>query len=143
MAPKGCTQYYFGSNTGSVKTFNFDGNQHLANQHQAICIRREKGFCAACFHVENIATDFALSGPDDTTDKRLALNRPASCCHYGLNGLGSLGYDCAIILGAINKLASGGGNLFDRFCGRDKGLGKRNPMTVCSELLNCLTIHDN
>ncbi len=39
LAPQGCTQYFFGSDTGILKTYNFDGGLHLANQDQAICIR--------------------------------------------------------------------------------------------------------
>ena len=39
LAPEGCTQYYFGTNTDQVQTYNFDGGQHLANQNQNICVR--------------------------------------------------------------------------------------------------------
>ena len=41
LAPSGCTQYYFGSTTASVETYNFNGGngQHLANQRQQICVR--------------------------------------------------------------------------------------------------------
>ena len=39
LPPEGCTQYHFGSTTGSIKSFNFDGNLHLAQQNQNICIR--------------------------------------------------------------------------------------------------------
>ena len=38
----GCTQYYFGTTTGSFQTFNFGAattNLHLANQNQIVCIR--------------------------------------------------------------------------------------------------------
>ena len=43
LAPSGCTQYYFGSTTSSVQTYNFAGGQHLANQRQKICVRYTKG----------------------------------------------------------------------------------------------------
>ena len=38
LPPSGCTQYFYGSNTGNVQTFNYD-SQHLANQNQVICVR--------------------------------------------------------------------------------------------------------
>ena len=41
LAPQGCTQYYFGPDTDTVRSFNYNnGNgKHLANQDQQICIR--------------------------------------------------------------------------------------------------------
>lgn len=41
LAPVGCTQYFFGPEnlSGFVKSFNFDGGQHLAGQNQVICVR--------------------------------------------------------------------------------------------------------
>ena len=39
LAPVGCTQYFFGSLTNVVRSFNFDGKLHLANQNQNICVR--------------------------------------------------------------------------------------------------------
>ena len=39
LAPQGCTQYFFGSQSQTVKTFNFDGGLHLADQNQNICVR--------------------------------------------------------------------------------------------------------
>ena len=39
LAPKGCTQYHFGSTTGQVQTYNWDGGHHLAGQDQNICVR--------------------------------------------------------------------------------------------------------
>ena len=39
LAPKGCTQYHFGSTSGLVQTYNWDGGQHLADQDQNICVR--------------------------------------------------------------------------------------------------------
>ena len=39
LAPTGCTQYFYGSTTDSVQTYNFAGGQHLANQQQQICVR--------------------------------------------------------------------------------------------------------
>ena len=45
LAPTGCTQYYFGAQSDTVQTYNFDGGQHLASQNQNICVRRERGNC--------------------------------------------------------------------------------------------------
>ena len=40
LAPSGCTQYFFDvDGMGMLKTFNFDGGVHLADQNQKICIR--------------------------------------------------------------------------------------------------------
>ena len=40
LAPSGCTQWFFGSGaTNIVKSFNFDGSKHLADQTQTICVR--------------------------------------------------------------------------------------------------------
>lgn len=39
LAPAGCTQYFFGGNTGILKSFNYAGGAHLANQEQKICVR--------------------------------------------------------------------------------------------------------
>ena len=39
LAPEGCTQYYFGTNTNVVNSFNFYGGTHLADQNQNICVR--------------------------------------------------------------------------------------------------------
>ena len=39
LAPDGCHQYFYGETSDLVKTYNFDGGQHLASQDQNICIR--------------------------------------------------------------------------------------------------------
>ena len=39
LAPQGCLQWFFGNVTGTVRSFNFDGGRHLANQNQNICVR--------------------------------------------------------------------------------------------------------
>ena len=47
LAPQGCKQYLYGLNTQNVQTFNYNsGNgQHLADQDQTICIRKERTNC--------------------------------------------------------------------------------------------------
>ena len=61
LAPDGCEQYFFGSTTGSVESYNFAGGQHLANQDQNICIRRERGNCRICWTTAQMG-DFIVSG---------------------------------------------------------------------------------
>ncbi len=39
LAPDGCTQYFFGMTTDIIKTYNYDGGEHLANQNQNVCVR--------------------------------------------------------------------------------------------------------
>ena len=38
-APSGCTQYFYGSTTGTITSFNYANSVQLANQRQTICIR--------------------------------------------------------------------------------------------------------
>ena len=45
LAPSGCNQYFFGSSSGMVQSFNYDGGTHLADQNQNMCIRTERGNC--------------------------------------------------------------------------------------------------
>ncbi len=78
LAPDGCLQYYFGTTKGTVESFNFGGELHLANQNQNICIRyklllslesyflkilhfrRESNQCRICWsHADN---EFDISG---------------------------------------------------------------------------------
>ena len=61
LAPPGCTQYFYGSDTGSVQSYNFAGDYHLANQRQNICIRRESSQCRICYSTSTW-TDFQISG---------------------------------------------------------------------------------
>ena len=39
LAPDGCTQYFYGTSTDKIQTYNFDGGAHLADQDQNICMR--------------------------------------------------------------------------------------------------------
>ena len=65
LAPQGCTQYYYGSpSTGYLRTFNFDGGRHLADQYQTICVRRERGNCRVCYSAD-AAADFGTSAKSD------------------------------------------------------------------------------
>ena len=50
-APAGCTQFHLGDQ-GTIKTFNFEGVQYLANQNYNICIRSELDACYMVFQVD-------------------------------------------------------------------------------------------
>eukprot|EP00095_Tigriopus_kingsejongensis_P009430 maker-scaffold305_size215425-snap-gene-1.13 protein:Tk09430 transcript:maker-scaffold305_size215425-snap-gene-1.13-mRNA-1 annotation:"PREDICTED: uncharacterized protein LOC101744434" len=119
LAPPGCSQFIYGApaEAGIVETFNFVGGQHLANQNQNICIRREKNNCRLCFFAAT-GTDFAVSGAAGVPPA-LGVGSVANCCGYGADGAGILGFDCVTIPGARNKdnvLVS------PKICGRDNGL---------------------
>jgi hypothetical protein len=58
LPPVGCTQYFYGSGVASLQSHNYagaigtNGGIHLANQHQRVCIRRERGKCIGCFYTD-------------------------------------------------------------------------------------------
>jgi len=107
LAPAGCTQYFYGDDSGTVKTYNYAGGYHLANQNQVQCIRREKGNCKICYAAV-AETDFSVSG---AAAKNFAT---ADCCSYGEDGAG-FGYDCVIIDGL--SASTGKPLAFQNFCG--------------------------
>ena len=39
LAPSGCDQFFFGTTSGYVQTFNYQNTKHLASQSQDICFR--------------------------------------------------------------------------------------------------------
>jgi len=100
-APSGCTQYYYGSTTGTFSTYNFDQGVHLADQQQVICFRRELGYCRICWNADTI-TDVSLSGKGTKVVTKRASGMLA-CGSYGIKGTaGELGgYDAVLIPGAL------------------------------------------
>ena len=80
LPPLGCTQFYYGSVSGVVQSYNFDGGSHLADQTQTICVRRERGICRICWTTSN-PTDFAVSGAS-----KMGIDNQESCCRYGRDG---------------------------------------------------------
>ena len=64
-APPGCLQYHFGSDTGVIRSFNWNGGagRHLSNQNQLICIRREATRFRICYSQEggDVINDFLIS----------------------------------------------------------------------------------
>jgi len=128
LAPEGCTQYFF-SSTDTVQTFNYDGGLHLAEQDQNICVRRERGLCRVCWAAA-IATDFDVNASTGTT-----LTKGTKCCGYGTNGVGTKGFDCAIIPGASKNTVMSSLFAGDEFCGSvglSSTAGGGNMVTVCS-----------
>jgi len=121
LPPSGCTQYFFGSDTGTVSTYNYDGGFHLANQNQVQCIRREKGNCKICYAAVAY-NDFALSGG---TDFKFMTK---SCCSYGIDGVAGY-YDCVIIDGISSKSGKLLGKTVDNFCGL-AGLATKSTVVV-------------
>jgi hypothetical protein len=125
LAPKGCTQYSFGSTTGSVQSYNFQSGSgvQLANQNQVSCVRQERGSCRICWF-EAKTIDFATSGNGGMAGGRvpaqLGLFNPSVCCGYGSKGTAQQGYDCVSIpLAMKNTVANppSGRLLPSRFCG--------------------------
>ena len=136
MAPDGCTQYFFGSGTDTVKTFNFDGGHHLANQDQSICVRREANICRICWTTVTHITDFQLSG--DATGTNGMVIKTSGCCGYGMDGINSNGYDCVMIPSATKNTPSIAGTpddllLAHGICGGMFGTTSNTADTVCCE----------
>ncbi|XP_059097782.1 uncharacterized protein LOC131892064 [Tigriopus californicus] len=134
LAPDGCTQYYFGTTSDTVQTYNFAGGQHLANQDQSICIRRERGNCRICYATV-MESDFMTSG----MATKMAIAKPSSCCGYGTAGTGT-NFDCVIIPGALNPAMLSMQGMFSQFCGRSAGIqntistvGSMMSKTICTD----------
>merc|ERR1712223_2291455 len=89
-APDECTQYYTGSDSGTVSTYNYNNGNgyHLANQK--ICIRQERGNCRICWSTSAL-TDFQISGK-----QAMKQGKIDTCCGYGMDGKKS-NYDCVRI----------------------------------------------
>ncbi|XP_059081532.1 uncharacterized protein LOC131879276 [Tigriopus californicus] len=131
LAPDGCTQYFYGSNTGLLKTYNFDGEIHLANQEQKICVRQEAGNCKICYTTA-ADTDFSVSGQSDAL---MGFTKSSECCGYGNDGKGVNGYDCVVIPGALKQTAKEELIPGSQICGRkmvsaDEG---EDLKTICTD----------
>jgi len=105
LAPSGCTQYFYGEQSGQFKTFNWAGGEHLANQNQRICFRQEKGNTKICYTAATEA-DFSVSVAKDgkggvgyTGDSGDIEKYP--CCGYGKSGVASP--DCLQIPSAVTE----------------------------------------
>jgi len=126
LAPPGCTQYHYGSTTGTIQTYNFDNGQHLNNQRQQICIRNEAGMCRICYwHAAD--TDFGVSGAatavGGVATKTKGFTSDKGCCNMGAAGNLQNGPDCVIIPGAVKTISANfaastaSNNMLGQFCG--------------------------
>jgi len=130
LAPQGCTQYFYGSDSQEVRSYNFNGGNglHLANQNQNVCVRRERGNCKICWYAKD---------PKDVDTNSKNMEKKGSlggdtggtggeCCGYKTDGMGTKGYDCLQIPGAANgencDPFSADRLNADRFCGNSAGL---------------------
>lgn len=124
-APEGCLQYFFGSTTGTLRSFNKANNAHLADQNQAICIRRESNTCQICY-AQSSGDDFKLSS--------MAASAKIAC-GYGTDGMAT-DYD-HLIIPAPTKSTDGVLLANDNgFCGALlAGTVGTDEKTVCSKRL--------
>jgi len=124
LAPSGCTQYFFGSTTGTIQSFNWAGTHHLASQNQLICIRRERNTCQACYFA-TADSDFLISGADGMA---------AIACGHGTEGKGTV-VDRVIIPGAEQMNGDAIAN-DSAFCGGDLNVAAgAGAASVCSKRL--------
>merc|ERR1711971_124357 len=131
LAPDGCTLYFFGATQDLVKTYNFDGGQHLASQDRNICVRRERGTCQICWST-TAEGDFEVSSGMTGATGTVALK--SACCSYGTACTKTTGFDCAII---PSPSKTGGTSLVAGFwgiCGGELGTedGVDAAASVCS-----------
>ena len=138
LAPTACTQYFYGTEaTNYIRTFNWQGTRHLANQKQNICIRREAGNCRICYSADTPGSDFQISGKTNAGKNGL---KGEVCCAYegvGNDGKGptdSYGYDCIIIPGAEK---TGGDSINDSQCGGAGGLATGDGATAMAKKTVC------
>lgn len=129
LAPSGCLQYLFGKDEGTIQSFNFKQDQHLADQRQKVCIRREINECEICYYYES-KKDMRVSGAGDINDQ---------CCGYGDDGTdANEGGDC-LIIPSLFYFDQDGEKIFaeeSEFCGADDNTFSDvydEAKTVCSQ----------
>lgn len=73
-APPGCLQYFFGGNTNTVSSFNWDGTDAhstgglLQSQQYRVCFRKEKGMCGITYTTTPVATGLDAYELEATAD---------------------------------------------------------------------------
>lgn len=121
LPPTGCTKYYWNAaGRATLENYNYSAaddtaSYHLGQQHERMCIRRERSFCVGCFAAAAGAFDVSYNGVNARH-----YTTPNGCCGYASyesiltpvtaadllkNGNGSAGdsqngWDCIIIPGA-------------------------------------------
>jgi len=145
LPPRGCLQYYYGSEVGAVQSFNFQrtgtgssgvgtagSSQLLVNQHYNACIRTERTYCTICYWNAIADTSgFHMSVPNGIAAIGL-LGWDTNCGNLGngiiiaagINGLGYVNgghYDYVNIPGGNCQPTASGtastGQPVDRYCG--------------------------
>lgn len=136
LAPNGCLQYFSGSITGTIKSFNWKDTaptttRQLANQDYSICFRNELSGSAAstriCYTVctaNNGGKNFALTGAGAVAAV-LAAGSSAGACTT----------DYLVIRDGFDPI---GGAVSDRYCGN--ALNPTN--NAAANLEVCSTIRD-
>jgi len=80
LPPPGCTEYFYGGGNYILESYNYGTagtDFHLGQQHQRMCIRRERGKCLGCFYA-------AAGGLDIGGDTNVAGHHThtGGCCGY-------------------------------------------------------------
>jgi len=115
MAPPGCTQYHFGSQS-TIKSFNFEGVQYLNNQNYKICIKSDQGSCYGEFRADT--NQFMLEpvnqpGRSSSFRRRFTNKRPLS-----VSGDDGCARDYLLIPGGTSNTAFNQSTISrDRYCG--------------------------
>lgn len=123
-APPGCLQYHFDSDTGVIRSFNWNGGagRHLSNQNQLICIRREATRFRICYSQEGgaVMNDFLISagvaGDAGTVVMGVLGSVLLGCGNYGSSG-SAPDYDFVHIPMASADGTAPLGVLTSNFCG--------------------------
>lgn len=149
-APQGCTQYFYGSNSQEVQSYNFDNGNglHLANQNQNVCVRRERGNCKICWYAKDLK-DVDTNGDNNTPLGKIGDGTAGSqeCCTYKNDGMGASGYDCLEIPGAQSgtmcaQWTSAPIKNANRFCGNSGGLAKKKSAAAVADTATVCTKSD-
>jgi len=137
LPPRGCLQYFYGSPTGTVASYNYAGSsgtgvsgtsQLLANHHYNACIRTERTYCAICYWSTTITTGFHMSVPNGIAAIGLlgwdtkcgAVNTGVSAAINGVAYEKGGSYDFVLIPSGTCAPASGAAAISqptDRYCG--------------------------
>merc|ERR1711997_228104 len=107
VPPTGCTKYWYGAGVATLTNYNYQtavaaGNNHLALQHERMCIRRERGMCIGCFSAA--VANFAVSW-----NAAMNIVTTGGCCGYGTRDalVEAATAASALTLGNLNDAAGG------------------------------------
>lgn len=134
LAPFGCTQYFWKQDSdsdgkGTIKSYNYGGSFHLADQNQKICIRREDDKTKICYATAS-KTDFAISG----TTLVAAPSAKALCGGYVTDTGGGDYADAVIIQSLVKNTANSDTLGYSNLCGQS-GFSSvaGTPSSVCTK----------